>query len=126
MYPSYCLRDRAATQFAWSAAGEERGNGETHALEIGDLDRRVRVDLLVTRRLARGVAVEELEEDVFAQDLGAAWFASASNTCSSREGRSVGQSVSRAVSRASVGQPASQQSGHQSVGLDEARSTHKR
>ena len=106
MYPSYCLRDRAATQFAWSAAGEERGNGETHALEIGDLDRRVRVDLLVTRRLARGVAVEELEEDVFAQDLGAAWFASASNTCSSREGRSVGQSGSQSGVGRSASQPA--------------------
>ena len=31
------------------------------ALDIGDLDRRVRIDLLVTRRLALGVAVE-LEE----------------------------------------------------------------
>ena len=68
MYPSYCLRDRAGL----SSRGAWRARGETHALEIGDLDRRVRVDLLVTRRLARGVAVEELEEHLVAQDLGAA------------------------------------------------------
>lgn len=45
---------------------------ETHALEIGGLDRRVRVDQPVARGLALDVAVEELEEDVLAQDLGAA------------------------------------------------------
>ena len=44
---------------------------ERDALEIGDLDDGVRVDLCVARRLGLDVAVELFEEDLVAQELGA-------------------------------------------------------
>jgi len=70
----------------------------THSLEIGDLDGRVRVDLLVARRLALDVAVELLEEDLVAQELGAAHCTLYCTLCT--VGRSVNQSISQSVSHA--------------------------
>ena len=42
-----------------------------NVLEIGDLDSRMRVDFLVTRRLSLDIAVELFEKDLIAQDFGA-------------------------------------------------------
>jgi len=48
-----------------------RLNGRENALEIGDFDGWVCVDLLVACCLALDVAMEELEEYLIAQDFGA-------------------------------------------------------